>query len=178
MATKRNPNQSSSLPARILSERKRVLLLVIIIGVIVGGVYAYDVAQKLETVSFLKRLGAYDPYYSYERIAVIDVDSLPRTGSNITFRNLIVAFTFNPPDEFDNVAYLRITYVSGPPCSVSGQPSSVNCKQMLVIIPNNNVSNRVEVLRAGPRNTFGLDLYTNSGQHIEWRLFLFLASLV
>jgi hypothetical protein len=155
-----------------------VILLVILLAVATAGAgaYVFDQIQKREVVSFLNYYHAYDSYFTYELLAVVDVDMLSRSGGNLSFHNLMVAYAFNPPDAYDNVPYLRITYVSGPPCNVSGFPSSVNCHQMLLIIPLNNISDRVQILRAGPRNTFGLDLYTGSGQHIEWRLYLFLAT--
>jgi hypothetical protein len=109
---------------------------------------------------------------------VVDIDSLRKPSGNLTVGNLIIAYTFHPPDSVDNVPYVWLTYLSAPPCNTSANPSSGNCQQILLIIPNNNVTppNREHALYASPLNGFGFELYTENGKHIEWHLYLFLAT--
>jgi hypothetical protein len=49
---------------------------------------------------------------------------------------------------------------------------------MLLIIPNNNVTypSQELPLYAHPLNSYGFELYTASGKHSEWYLYLFLVS--
>ncbi|MGD0423376.1 MAG: hypothetical protein ABSA92_07950 [Candidatus Bathyarchaeia archaeon] len=109
---------------------------------------------------------------------------MPKPNGNLTVQNLIINYSFHPADAYDGVPYLRLTYVSGPRCNVSQSPSSTNCHELLLIIPNNNVTNLSSpsrtgpgyVLYAGPLNTFLFDLQTDAGEHIEWHLYLFLAT--
>lgn len=154
------------------------LLIVIALG---AGVYGYYQIQQEELIQFLTQYHAYNPNFKYEPLVIIDVDALTKTGGNLTIRNLIIAYKFNSADEYDNVPYLRITYVYGPPCNISQSPSSTNCHEMLLIIPDNNLTNTSSlrqtlghVLYAGPLNNFGFDLQTETGEHIEWHLYLFL----
>jgi hypothetical protein len=150
--------------------------------VIVAGVVTYDQLQQEDLIRFLSRYDAYNPDFKYEPLIVIDVDALPKTGGNLTVRNLIIAYTFNSADAYDNVTYLKITYLSGPACNVSQFPSTT-CHEMLLIIPNNNVTNTSALrqgpdyaLYAGPTNNFGFDLQTETGEHIEWHLYLFVVT--
>ena len=155
-----------------------ILFIILIVVLVSAGVYAHYQIQQQELIQFLNHYGAYNPKFKYEPFAIVDVDKLPHPAGNITSRNIVIAYTFNAPDAFDDVPYLRITYVSGPPCNISQLPSSDNCHQMLVIIPNNNVAATNNVLYAGPLNNYGFDLYTETGTHIVWRLYLFLATYV
>ena len=50
--------------------------------------------------------------------------------------------------------------------------------KMLLIIPTNNVTVMDRSISAGPLNNFGFDLNTETGAHIEWQLYLFLATYV
>ena len=153
----------------------------LILIALAAGVYVYYQIQQEELTQFLTYYHAYNPNFKYEPLIAIDVDALPKTGGNLTVHNLIIAYTFNSADEYDNVPYLRITYVSGPPCNVSQFPSSTNCDQMLLIIPNNNVTNTGSLrqgIYAGPHNSFGFDLQTETGEHIKWHLYLFLMTYV
>lgn len=159
----------------------RIILVSLLILIVVGvGIFAYYEIKRRELISFLDYYHAYKPNFTYEQLGLVDVDKLPRVGGNLIFKSLVIAFTFNLPDVYDDVPYLRITYLSGPQCNSSQYPSSVNCQQMLLIIPDNNVTvtDRIQPLYAGPLNTFALDLYTKTGEHIEWHLYLFLATCI
>ena len=157
------------------------MLVVIAIGVVIYECYQ---AQEQELIQFLIEYHAYNPNFKYEALMEVNVDTLPKPNGNLTVQNLIIDYAFNPADEYDSVPYLRLTYVSGPPCNVSQFPSSTNCHEMLLIIPNNNVTNMSSpsgsgpayALYAGPLNNFMFDLQTDSGEHIEWHLYLFLAT--
>jgi hypothetical protein len=151
------------------------MLTVIVVG---AGAYEYYQIQQEELIQFLNHYRAYNSDFKYEQLAVVDVDTLSKLSGNLAFKSLIITYTFNPPDEYDDVPYLRLTYASGPACNISQYPSSVNCHEMLLIIPTNNVTVMDKALSAGPLNNFGFDLYTETGAHIEWQLYLFLATYV
>ena len=151
------------------------MLSVILVG---AGVYEYYQIQQEELIGFLNHHHAYDSAFKYEQLAVIDVDTLAKPSGNLTFKSLTITYTFNPPDEYDDVPYVRLTYASGPACNISQYPSSVNCHEMLLIIPTNNVTVMDRSISAGPLNNFGFDLNTETGAHIEWQLYLFLATYV
>ena len=158
---------------------KRIALLAILVAIIVGGgVFAFYQIQQQQLVSFLKQYDAYDTKFKYEPLAVVDIDSLPKPAGNLTAGKLIIAYAFHPADNLDNVSYVWLTYLSGPPCNNTANPSSGNCNQFLLIIPNNNVTppNRQHAVYVSPQNSFGLELYTETGEHIEWHLYLFLAT--
>lgn len=148
---------------------------VILVGV---GVFVYCQIQQEELVSYLRQYGAYDARFKYEPLTVIDVDSLPKPAGNLSIEKLILVYEFHPPDQLDNVSYLWLTYAAAPPCNSNGIPPSSSCEQRLIIIPNNNVTppNMQHALYANPLNSFGFELYTARGQHIEWHLYLFLAT--
>ena len=92
-------------PISIRSRRVKftiVASLIVIIGLAVG-VYAYSQIQQQEIIRFLTRYHAYSPDFKYQPLDVMDVDSLPKSGGNITVQNLIIDYAFNQPDEYDNV---------------------------------------------------------------------------
>jgi hypothetical protein len=157
------------------------LLILVTIG---AAIYEYYQARQQEIIQFLIAYHAYSPNFKYEPLMEVNVDTLPKPRGNLSVQNLIIDYTFNPADEYDSVPYLRLTYVSGPPCDVSQIPSSTNCQEMLLIIPNNNVTNMSSPMRsgpsyalyAGPLNNFIFDLQTDTGEHIKWHLYLFLAT--
>ena len=164
---------------------KLIVLATLIVAITIGAaIYGYYEVQQQELIQFLAHYHAYNSNFKYEALIEVTVDMLPKPNGNLTVRNLIIGYSFNPPDEYDNVPYFRITYISGPPCNISQFPSSTNCHEMLLIIPNNNVTNTSSpshlgpgyVLYAGPLNNFGFDLQTDTGEHIEWHLYLFLAT--
>jgi hypothetical protein len=164
---------------RLGKRSKRIVLLATLVAIIVAvGVFEFYQIQQEQLVSFLKQYGAYDARFKYEPLAVVDIDSLQKPAGNLTAGKLIIAYAFHPADNVDNVPYLWLTYVSAPPCNASTNPSSGTCQQLLLIIPNNNVTppNRVHGLYASPLNSFGFELYTATGAHIEWHLYLFLAT--
>ena len=152
-----------------------VILIVLVTAI---GVYEYYQLKQEELIRILIHYQAYNPNFKYEEFAALDVDSLPKPNGNLTFRDLIIAYTFNSPDEYDSVPYLKVTYLSGPACNVSQSPSSVNCHEMLLIIPENNVNITARHLYAGPLNSFGFDLNTETGEHITWHLYLFLLTYI
>ena len=164
---------------------KLIVLATLLVAIAVGAaIYGYYQVQQQELIQFLTHYHAYNSNFEYEALIEVNVDTLSKPSGNLTFHNLVIGYSFNPADEYDSVPYLRITYLSGPPCDVSQYPSSTNCHEMLLIIPDNNVTNTSSsshsgpgyVLYAGPLNNFGFDLQTDSGEHIEWRLYLFLAT--
>jgi hypothetical protein len=164
---------------RLGKRSKRIVLLATLVTILVAvGVLAFYQIQQEQLVSFLTEYGAYDAKFKYEPLAVVDIDSLPKPTGNLTAGKLIITYAFHPADNVDNVPYVWLTYVSAPPCSTSATPSSGNCQQLLLIIPNNNVTppNRQHALYASPLNSFGFELYTGTGAHIEWHLDLFLAT--
>jgi len=173
--------QISSRRARLIGVA--TFLIVLAIGV---AIYSYYEAQHQELIQFLVQYRAYNPNFNYEALAEVNVDALQRPNGNFTVENLMISYTFNSADEYDSVPYFRFTYESGPPCNVSQFPSSSNCREMLLIIPNNNITNVASptrqgpgyVLYAGPLNSFVFDLETEMGQHIAWRLYLFLLTYV
>jgi hypothetical protein len=150
----------------------------VVVAILIGvGVFAYYQVQQQELVSFLTKYGAYNSRFSYTPVAVIDVDSLPKPSGNLTFGTLIIAYAFHQPDSLDNIPYLWLTYVSGG-CN-SGDAGSVGgCREVLLIIPDNNVTypGQEPPLYAHPLKSYGFELYTASGEHIEWHLYLFLVS--
>jgi len=151
-----------------------VVVIVIIMGV---SIIAYYQVQQEELVSFLTEYRAYDPKFSYTPIAVVDVDSLPKPSGNLTFGKLIIAYAFHQPDNLDNIPYLWLTYVSEG-CNAGNAESVGGCREMLLIISDNNVTypGQEPPLYAHPLNNYGFELYTASGGHIEWHLYLFLVS--
>jgi hypothetical protein len=162
---------------------KLILLIILLMGIAIGGgIYGYYKVQEQELIQFLARYHAYNSNFKYEALMEVNVDALPKPNGNLTVQNLIIGYTFNSADEYDSVAYFRLTYLSGPPCNVSQTPSSTNCQQMLLIIPNNNVTNNSSPSRSGPGyvlyarplNNFIFDLRTDAGEYIEWHLYLFL----
>jgi hypothetical protein len=167
------------IPMRFGKSSKRIVLLAILIVTLVGaGVFAFYQIQQEELVSFLTQYGAYNPKFKYEPFAVIDVDSLARPAGNFTQGKLVITYSFHLPDNIDNVPYLWLTYVSAPPCNNSGNPSSGSCHQMLLIIANNNVTppDTEHALYASPLKSFGFELSTDTGEHIEWHLYLFIVT--
>jgi len=170
-------------PISIRSRRVKLTIvacLIVIIALAVG-TYAYNQIQQQEVIRFLTQYHAYSPDFKYQPLDVIDVDALSKSGGNITVQNLIIGYAFDQPDAYDNVPYLKLTYLAGPPCNVSQFPTPENCHEMLVIIPINNVTttnslSQIHTLYAGPLNNFGFDLQTETGAHIEWYLYLFLAT--
>ena len=158
---------------------KRIALLLSLIAIIgVASVLAFYQLQQEQLVSFLSQYGAYNPKDKYDPVAVIFVDSLQRPSGNFTQGNIVISYSFHLPDNVDNVPYLWITYLSAPPCVTSGTQSQSSCHQMLLIIASNNVTapDPQHALYANPRNSFGFELTTASGQHIEWELYLFLVT--
>jgi len=150
-----------------------------VVAIMIGvGVFAYYQIQQQELVSFLTQYGAYNSKFSYTRVAVVDVDSLPKPSGNLTFGTLIITYEFHQPDNIDNIPYLWLTYVSGGDCNSGGAGPVGGCGEMLLIIPNNNVTypSQEPPLFAHPLKSYGFELYTTSGEHIEWHLYLFLVS--
>jgi hypothetical protein len=167
----------------IRSRRTKLALATMVVVIAIGAaIYGYHQAQQQELIQFLTEYHAYNPNFEYEALMEVNVDRLPKPNGNLTVQNLIITYAFNPADEYDSVPYLRLTYLSGPPCNVSQFPSSTNCHEILLIVPNNNVTNTSSpmrsgpsyVLYAGPLNSFIFDLQTDAGEHIEWHLYLFL----
>jgi hypothetical protein len=150
----------------------------LIVVIIVVGVFAYYQIQQIELVSFLTQYGAYKPNVKYTALSVVDVDSLPKPSGNLTVGTLLITYAFHQPDNLDNVPYFWLTYVSGGTCTSTGSASSSDCHQMLLIIPDNNVTTTTKQppLYANPLNSYGFELYTANGEHIEWHLYLFLAT--
>ena len=150
-------------------------VVVIVIGV---GVFAYYQIQQQELVSFLTQYGAYNSKFSYTPVAVVDIDSLPKPSGNLTFGTLIITYAFHQPDNLDSIPYLWLTYVSGGGCNSGGAGSVGGCHQTLLIIPDSNASypSQEPPLYASPLKSYGFELYTASGEHIEWHLYLFLVS--
>jgi len=169
---------------KVRSRRTKLLIVAsILIMIVLSAVYAYYQIRQQEIIQFLTSYHAYNPDFKYEPLIVLEVDNLSKSGGNVSIQNLKIGYTFNQPDEYDDVPYLKLTYLSGPPCNVSQYPSSTNCREMLVIIPINNLTNptsltQTHALYAGPLNNFGFDLQTETGAHIEWHLYLFLATYV
>lgn len=164
---------------------KLIALAILLVAIAIGAaIYGYYQVQQQELIQVLTEYHAYNPDFKYEALMEVNVDTLSRPNGNLTVQSLIIDYAFNPADVYDSVPYLRLTYVSGPPCNVSQFPSPTNCHEMLLIIPNNNVTNTSSpsrsgpgyVLYAGPLNSFLFDLQTDTGEHIEWRLYLFLAT--
>jgi len=166
-------------PLRLGKRGKRIVLLLSLITIIaVASVLAFYQLQQEQLVSFLTQYGAYNSKYSYAPVAVIDVDSLPRPSGNFTQGKVVIGYSFHSPDNIDDVPYLWITYLSAPPCVVSGSQSQNGCHQMLLIVASNNVTapDPQHALYARPSSSFGLELTTAAGQHIEWELYLFLVT--
>jgi len=170
----------------VRSRRTKLIAVasVLIAIAIAGATYGYYAMQQQELITVLRQYHAYNPEFKYESLVEVDVDALPKPNGNFTIHNLVIDYGFYAADAYDSVPYLRLTYVSGPPCNVSQFPSSTNCREILLIIPNNNVTNLSSpshtgpgyVLYAGPLNHFIFDLQTETGEHIAWRLYLFLAT--
>jgi len=153
--------------------------VVVVIAIMIGvGVIAYFQIQQQELVSFLTQYGAYNPKFSYTPLAVVDVDLLPKPSGNLTFGTLIIAYAFHQPDNLDSIPYLWLTYVTGGGCNSGNAASVGRCRELLLIIPDNNVTypGQEPLLYAHPLNSYGFELYTASGEHIEWHLYLFLVS--
>lgn len=169
---------------KIKSRRAKLIILAsVLIVIVLAAVYAYYQIQQQEIIQFLTQYHAYSPNFKYEPLIVLDVDSLSKSAGNVTVQNLQISYTFNGPDEYDDVPYLKLIYISGPACNVAQSPSATNCREMLVIIPVNNLANgssltQIHALYAGPLNYFGFDLQTDTGVHIAWQLYLFLATYV
>jgi len=164
---------------RLGKRSKRIVLLATLVAILVGvGVFAFYQIQQEQLVSFLTGYGAYDARFKYEPLTVVDIDSLPKPAGNLTADDLTITYVFHPADNLDNVPYVWLTYVSAPPCSTSAMQPSSSCQQFLLIIPNNNVTppNMERALYAKPQNSFGFELYNETGGHIDWRLYLFLAT--
>ena len=158
---------------------KSIILVSVVVAIMIGvGVFAYYQIRQQELVSFLTQYGAYNSNFSYTPVAVIDVDSLPIPSGNLTFGTLIIAYAFHQPDNFDNLPYLWLTYVTGGICSFPGTESVGQCREVLLIIPDNNVTypSQEPPLYAHPHSSYGFELSTASGKHIEWHLYLFLVS--
>jgi len=164
---------------KIGKRRLSMVQVVVVIAIILGvGTIAYYQIQQQELVSFLTQYGAYSPKFWYTPIAVLDVDSLPKPSGNLTFGKLTIAYAFHQPDNLDNIPYLWLTYVSGGGCNAGNAGSAGGCRETLLIIPDNNVTypGQEPPLYAHPLNSYGFELYTASGGHIEWHLYLFLVS--
>ena len=176
--------RKSHFSNKISSRRAKLIIIATTLTIIaLAGAYAYEQIQQHEIIQFLTRYHAYSPDFKYEPLIVLDVDALSKSGGNVTVKDLTISYRFNAADEYDDVPYLKLTYDSGPPCNISQFPSSTNCREMLVIIPVNNLTNessltQIHALYAGPLNNFGFDLQTETGTHIEWHLYLFLATYV
>lgn len=158
---------------------KRIVLLATLVAIMVGGgVFAFYQIQQQQLVSFLRLYDAYDSRFKYDPLSVVNIDSLPRPVGNLTAGNLIINYAFHSPDNLDNVSYVWLNFVSAPPCNDTTSSSSGNCQQFLLIIPNNNVTqpNRQHAVYVSPHNSFGLELSTETDEHIEWHLYLFLAT--
>ncbi|HUK27591.1 MAG TPA: hypothetical protein VLV31_04135 [Candidatus Acidoferrales bacterium] len=166
-------------PLRLGKRGKRITLLLTLIAIIItGSILAFYQLQQEQLVSFLTQYGAYNPKDKYTPVTVVHVDSLPRPSGNFTQGNVVISYAFHSSDNIDNVPYLWITYLSPPPCVTSGTQSQVACHQMLLIIASNNVTapDPQHALYAQPHSSFGFELVTASGQHIEWELYLFLVT--
>lgn len=162
-----------------LAKRLRLMLLAtaLIAITLIVGVLAFYQIQQMELVSFLRQYGAYNSSFKYTPLLVVDVDSIARPTGNLSTSPLVITYAFHQADNVDNVPYLWLTYVSGNSCDQSGKGSS-QCHQMLLIIPDNNVTlpGKEPPLYAHPLNSYGFELYTASGEHIEWHLYLFLVT--
>ena len=158
---------------RIGKHCKLIVEVTAIIAIIIGvAVFAYQQFQQQELVSFLTEYGAYNAAFSYTPVAVVDVDSLPKPSGNLTFGTIIISYVFHQSDNFDPIPYLWLTYVSGGTVSAAGR------HEILLIVPDNNATypGQEPPLYANQRKSYGFELYTASGEHIEWHLYLFLVS--